>query len=390
MPVLALADLAVIVLALILMCALVLFRTAIVSIIPNFSIPLVGNLKKKVNDGLTAAIHGIWGFTDSIIGDTWKIIMGTVHFFAAFGESLWHFTEESAKTLTHVFTVYVPREVGNVRTWAKTEITSLDHRLTADITHLEHYVDTHLADLTKTVAHDLAAAEKYTVTEFDKATKVANGLLKSAETYAITEATNAETAAKTAATAALNSATSALHTAIVTVAGAVTALDGTLTADVTALTHEVATITSTTIPAVITNIDGIIDDEVKAGEAAVAGAVAGAIAAAGVGDIDIARWLGEIDLSKIVDIAGLTSLVLAVTGTLAQIATDCVIPNCQNLSPLGSLVKDLGGLLEGGAIVAFMVQLQQDPAGLTAEIESLLNPVMDTTVDAVRSLVGAL
>ena len=79
MPILALADIAIVVLALILLLALVLFRKAFVSVIPDFHIPLVGNLRDKVNSAFTAAIHGIWGFCDAAIGDLGKVIMLTVH-----------------------------------------------------------------------------------------------------------------------------------------------------------------------------------------------------------------------------------------------------------------------------------------------------------------------
>lgn len=388
MPVLALAELAVIALALIVLCALVLFRKVFVAVIPDWSIPFLGNLRNKVNSIFTAAIHGVWGFADAAIGDLWHVIILTGEFFANFGETLWHYAEEAYKTVAWTVTTYIPREIGNLRAWTKTEVTKLDHKISTAITRAEHYTDTHIVDLAHTVAADLTKAERFAVTEFDKAVKTANGVLTKAEHYAVSEARDAETAAKAAATAALNAATLALHTAITTVSSAVGALEDQVKADVTAIDHAIAGITSTSIPAVITDIDGIIEGAVGAGAAAVGAAVAGAEAAIGTDLADVGAWFGELDLTDVTSIAGLTSLALATVGTLSQLAEDCIVPNCKNVSGLGNLLKDLFGALESGALLAFLVELADDPAQAADDIDSILGTIADDAVGTFRSLLG--
>lgn len=389
MPVLALADIAVIIFALILLLAIALLKRTIVQLVPDIHIPLIGSLRDKVNGGLDSAFNAVKSFADASIGLLWHAITTTAGFLYDYAKQALSYVEQSAQTLSWIVTTFVPRETGKIRTVIATKVTNLKDDIAHELSVAEHYAKTEIASLAKTVKHDLSVAEKYTVKEVKKAETATANVLSAAEHYAVSKAEAAEAAAKAAATAALTLATKTLHAAITDVTNAVTALDGTLTADVTALGHEVATITSTTIPAIVQGIDGAIEDEASKVIGAVGAAVAGVEAALGTDLADVKAWLDKISLADVTDIAGLTSLVLAVTGVLTQIATDCIVPSCKNLGGLGGLLKDLLGGLESGALLAFLVEVAQNPAAAAGDIDTVLGPLATSATTAVRSLLAA-
>lgn len=388
MPVLALGDFAVIAIVLIALLATITLSKIAEAATPSIHIPLVGNLRTLVGAAFTKAIHGIMVALDATIGFSAKAIHLTVSFFTYCAKGIAGFAEDAYKTADWLVGTYVPREVGKLRTSVEAKLVTLRKDVRHDLTVAEHYAAREVKKATTAARNELSKAEHYAITHIDSLAKTVAKDLTTAEHYAVSEATKAETAAKAAATAALNDATSALHSAIVAVQNAVTGLANTVSTDVTNLEQQIAG----TGTAVASTVIGTIDQDINAVAAdewakitAQIGTLEGTI---GTDFTDVRAWLDGIPAEALQDIAGVTAVAIAGVGILTKLANDCIVPQCRNLSGLGNLLNDLEGLLGGGALLAFLAELASNPAGFTTDVEDVLGPIADDTVDVVRGLLS--
>jgi hypothetical protein len=102
-------------------------------------------------------------------------------------------------------------------------------------------------------------------------------------------------------------------------------------------------------------------------------------------------WLN--DLAGLMAGAGTAGLLgalirsMATSQAVTKLATDCIVPNCRNLSGLGSLLSELSGLLEGDIIFALLAAAVTDPAGAARDIEAA---IYQPAADAVHLFSGLL
>lgn len=373
---------------LILLLATVALSKVVVASTPDIKIPGVGSLRDKVQAAFNAAISGLTSALDALLHGASKLFHWTVKLGGWFGRSIGNVFGDIYDALDWFVATYVPREIGKAYHYTETKVATLASKVAHDLSVAERYTVTEIDKLAKTVAHDLSVAEKYTVTKVDAFDAKIASDLKAAESYALSEALKAETAAKAAATAALGLATTALNDAISGVSAALTAAESTLTADYTAIKNEVDAITSTSIPAVVAAIDADIEGAATDVWVGVSGAVTGAIGVAGEGFADVRGWLGSIPLSGITDLASLGVITAAIAGTVAKLAEDCVMPQCQNLGGLSSLIGDLTGLLETGALLLFLEELANDPAAFAQDCDDILGPIANASIDTIRGLLS--
>lgn len=79
----------------------------------------------------------------------------------------------------------------------------------------------------------------------------------------------------------------------------------------------------------------------------------------------------------------------AATKTLTTIATRCAAPYCREKNTLGRALHDVAGLLEGGALLAFLAEAAHDPAGVAQGIDSLFTTTATDVAGLFGQLVGA-
>ena len=80
---------------------------------------------------------------------------------------------------------------------------------------------------------------------------------------------------------------------------------------------------------------------------------------------------------------------LAGTSALTQLATDCIVPNCRNLSQFGRDLQGLIGDVPAAAMLAWMIFLVTDPAGWAQDTYDLGGPVSRTVTTAAADLFRA-
>lgn len=388
MPVLALADVAAIAFALVCMLAVFLLGKLIVAVIPDIHIPLVGNLKTKVNGWFATAMHGLTDALDAVLGGTATAIHQTIHFFAWFGRGIAGIAAESYATMSHIIGTIIPREVGKALHYAESKVAALAKTVAHDLSVAERYTLSHVATLTKALAADVTRVEHYALAHVESLAKTVAADLSKAESYAISEADKAEATAKAAAAAALSVAVTTLNNAIVTVEQTVAAFGNTLATDITDIDAKIGAIATGSIAGVIGAIDGDItgaSEEVWGDITAAAGALGATI---GTDFADVRKWLDSISSTAVGDIAGVTTLAIASVGIITRLAEDCIVPQCRNLSGLGNLLQDLFGALESGALLAFLAELAADPQQAANDVESILGPIANDAVSTARELLS--
>jgi len=89
--------------------------------------------------------------------------------------------------------------------------------------------------------------------------------------------------------------------------------------------------------------------------------------------------------------AGLLGLLirsLAGTAAVTELATDCIVPNCENLGQLGKDLAELTSVASEAALIAWLVFCVTDPAGAARDIQLVaLNPLR-TVMGNFSRLVG--
>lgn len=389
MPYIALADVAVIAFALIAMLAIFLLAKVAVAATPDIHIPLVGNLKDKVNGAFQSALNGIAHVIDASLGLLPKALHWTTHLVSGWAQDIAHVAVSFSETLSWFVVTFVPREIHKASAYLDHKIATLAVSLAHHVAALSQRIEARAAQLVTRIDHEAhvaahALAHDIAVTEH----KIA-GAITTAEKAAKAEATALFRAAEHDATRALATARSDLLKAVATAEAATAALAKTLTTDIGRIDSQIENLATVSIPAVLGALGTDIDSAVSGDWDELTAAVAGATAAAAGGFADVTGWLGAISTTAINDIAGLSVLSVATAGALASLAEDCIIPNCRNLGGLGALLKDVLGLVEDGALLAFIAEVASNPEGAASDIESILGPIASSTSSQLLGLVNA-
>jgi hypothetical protein len=103
-------------------------------------------------------------------------------------------------------------------------------------------------------------------------------------------------------------------------------------------------------------------------------------------------WLN--DLLGIMAGAGTAGLLgalirsMATSQALTRLATDCIVPNCRNLSGLGNDLSQLLGIISEGALLAWLAEMVANPQGWARDTGTVLGPIGNDSISAARTLLG--
>lgn len=122
-------------------------------------------------------------------------------------------------------------------------------------------------------------------------------------------------------------------------------------------------------PIVIAGIDDVID--VAAGDFT-----------------DVVGDLRNISRALPRDLPAAIAATTALAIPLLRLAKDCTMPNCRNLSQIGRDLQALFAVVESGVIIGLLAEAANDPAGLSNAVRSVLGPLVNSAVGAVKSEVG--
>lgn len=364
------------------------FVNAVASLIPNWHIPLLGNIRGAVvnlaNGAFDLALAGFdatiallaplillpWRFGEQLVG---RIVSAVL---------------EGFNTAEWIITSYVPSKVA-----------SLTRSIATALTKAENYAAAKVASFTRSLAADLVKAEAYAkalystaissvATVLTKADALAHSLVDHLASVVTSLVTNAVTLTHSlvdhlasvvrADVAALEAKSDA----------AVAALGRAVATDVTQLTQKIGVATATAAAATLGTISTDIEHVLDPTRAALADAI-GDVTAVAAGDFaDVTSWIRDIPLTRVTDIAGVTAIAVSTAGALSRYLEKCGMPNCRNLSSIGRLLHDLESVVGAGSFLPAILEMVHDPAGAADELAGVFDDLTTDTVSGIRSLLG--
>lgn len=205
--------------------------------------------------------------------------------------------------------------------------------------------------------------------------------------------TAAEAAAEKFADAGIRAAEAAAAAAVARLAAEVTAADTALQRDITAAAAAAqATAISTAegyARVIYTDIDNWGTQALDRVWPDADQAIDGLRQALGGGFPDVQDLLGALGGLGAAGLLGALIRSLAGTAALTQLAEDCIVPNCRNLSQFGRDLQGLLGDVPAAAMLAWFIFLVADPSGWAADTYAAGEAVATAATTAARDLLGA-
>lgn len=369
MPVIVIAPLAAIVIALV---ALLLFYAlhqlfqTLAQGIPSWHIPLLGNIRSFFVDAETAAYNYVVTGLISTLSELWKLITAPVTVLTHLWDQAESTMDSAYNTVHWIIENYVPAKlavlsgdleklINEARAYALSEVQSLYNTL-----HLE-----------ETQLYDAA------VSQIDNLYNVLHA-----------EVDNALSTAESAADHIYNVVEGDITAARAYADSLVTSLDDSLRTLVARGIAEAESTAAALVGAAITDIDNEARTAIAAVWPDVQAGVEGVIKVAGGGFTDVTDLLKGIDLTDVVGLAGAGAIALTGVSALLHLAEDCTIPNCQNLSGFGRDLQGLLGLFGDGALLAFLSAAATDPTGTAQAVTATVGGAYSDVASGFESLVG--
>ena len=341
---------------------------------------LVGWMK-DAQRGVLAGASATWHFATGMINWAWDILTKPLIYLYNHAVAVWGWIHT-------LFTQTIPDAENRVLNYALTKFDAAE-------------VD---------AAHLFSVAERYTVTEVDAAEKLAANLFAEAENYAARIVAAAEsalladiravqqaaaadlTAAERALTSTIGSVATAADKDLASLAAQTNTDVGRLAGDIVSEVTKAESIAAANLAAVQA---GIYTDLEQWGDQAVSHVWPDA-------DQDIAAlkqtlgadfpWLNDL-LGALgglgsVGIAGALIRAIAGAEAVTNLAEQCIIPNCRNLSQFGADLQDLLSAASEAALLAWLVFLVADPQGWANDMATVAAPVAATVTAGIARLLG--
>lgn len=264
---------------------------------------------------------------------------------------------------------------------ARTTIPAVYDRIVAEGNAILLSAETHARSLFTTAERDIAAAEAAAITR-------ATTLYRDAIAAVDTGVHDAESFAA----AAVRVAEAAAAAAVSRLAAEVTAADTALQRDIaqTAAAAEATAITTAEgyARAIYTDIDNWGTQALDRAWPDAEEAINGLRQALQGGFPDVQDLLGGLAGLGAAGLLGALIRALSGTAALTQLAEDCIVPNCRNLSQFGRDLQGLLGDLPAAAMLAWFIFLVADPRGWAQETYDVGGPVAVTITKAAAGLLG--
>jgi len=383
-----LADLAYAAMLLLLAAAL----TALIYLLVNSlgKAPVIGSwISGTLAGWLRDARNALLGAAKS----AWHGLIDAINWFGSLQISIlvhaYQFYQDASGAISRIMFVRLPQFLGN----AYSQALSLFDSARSEITSIYN----------QAVAFARAEAttvEQWAAAQLNQLAAEATSLFTRAENDAITWVRQAESAAASAVTNASAALQAEIASAEALAAREVNQLAASTQAAVNQLASDIASQVASAEALAFSQVQalqqGIITDLEQTGDAALQLAWPDAVP-----DLQALRdalgadfpWLN--DLLGLMAGAGTAGLLgalirsMATSQALTRLATDCIVPNCRNLSGLGSLLQQLAGLLENDLLFTLLAAAVADPAGAAADIQAALEQPATDAASLFTTLLGA-
>lgn len=362
------------------------YGSAFVRVVPDWHIPLLGNLRDAVQGLLSSAIAGFGTVLDAAIGPLVGLIRVPIDAVEGAVATAADAIRSAASLLNEIVTQRIPL----VQLWTANLVTTAEHDLTALINVGLADAHTALSEVEYYLATLIngaeAAAIGYAETLFDNA-RTAIGEV---EYYLAVQINNAESeavnyAAKVGAAAAADLA-AGLDELRSLVASAEAATLHTTAGWVTDAEQYAQSVAAAAVGIAVTDVDTAVAGAVSAVWPDVTGAVGGLETALGAGWADVKAGLAAIPQVSPATAAGALAGIAALAIPLVRLAEDCTVPNCRNLSGVGQQMQGVFGDLGALGILGLIAAAAADPQG-TADVVA---PLIDGTAQAGKAILDGL
>lgn len=386
----ALPDLAGVVAAgllLLLACALILLGYLIANTFGR--LPVVGSwVTSNITQSLTDAANAVLAAADA----TWHFAAGLFNWLSdVFLKPYIYAVQFAIKAwgwLQHLANVTIPDAEARAVSYAANVAAEVEGDARTLFTAAEQYAGTVAAQAETRADALFTDAEQYAAGLVSRADQALSDAILNAEVAAASEISTVagQLAAGTRAVAA--AATSDLDSLAAQASGAISDL----ARDTSLAVAGAEALAAANLAAVRS---GIYTDLDTWGNEAVSTAWPGSA-----GDIDALRGTLGADFPWLQDLlpalagAGAAGLLGALIRSLAgaqavtNLANDCTVPLCRNLSGLGNDLANLAGLIESGLLFAWLAYGVADPAGWAADVNSFLGPLGNSTVSTAQGVFG--
>ena len=351
--------------------------------------PVIGGwVTRDVNGWLTDARNALlkassatWHFATGMINWAWDILTKPLIY-------LYHYATAAWQWLNVLFTQTIPDAENRVLNYALSRFDAAE----ADAAHLftvaERYTGTEIAAAEHLAAELFAEAESYA----GKAVAAAETAL-AADIRAVQQAAAADlTAAERALTSTINSVATAADKDLASLAGQTNTDIGRLANDVVSEVTKAEAIAAANLAAVQA---GIYTDLEQWGDQAVshvwpdaAQDIAALKQTLGADFPWLNDLLGALGGLGSVGIAGALIRAIAGAEVVTNLADQCIIPNCRNLSQFGQDLQDLLSAASEAALLAWLVFLVADPQGWANDMATVAAPVAATVTADIARLLG--
>lgn len=372
---------------LLLACAL----TLLASVIQNSfgRAPVIGSwVSANIVGWLTAAAASVisaasatWHFAAGMFNWAQDILLKPFVYTLEFATSAWQW-------LNLLFTQTIPDAEARALNYAAGLVQSANVYATAEFARVESDLVNAVTGAEQAASGLFATATAYASTLFDRAESDLAADITRVQALALSEVTSV-------AAALGHAVTTAETTAAADLAGLAASANGAISQLARDIIHETDAAEAVAASNLIAVQRGIYTDLETWGDQAVSQAWPDAE-----GDITSLRrtlgadfpWLNDL-LGALggLGAAGLAgALIRSIAGAHAvtRLADDCIIPNCRNLSGLGSDLSNLLADASTAAMLAWFIFLVTDPAGWAAETFDVAGPVATAATHAAATVLG--
>jgi hypothetical protein len=230
--------------------------------------------------------------------------------------------------------------------------------------------------------------ENLAVTLYDRASAAIVNGIATAETDAANALANASTTLKTDIVAAETLAVDDIDALQSSVQAAIDTLSNDIVTGVQTAETLAAHNLASAVGSIYTDLDTAADKAVSEAWPDAAGELAHLGGTLGQDFPWLKDLLGALGGLGVAGLAGSLIRSMATSQALTRLADDCVVPQCRNL---GGLSNDLGNLLSDAstaAMLAWLIFAVTDPAGWSAEMETVAAPIASGLSESAAKLFG--
>jgi hypothetical protein len=341
----------------------------------------IGGWLNDARNATLKAAGATWGFAVHLFDwvgrffvTMFKAIGGT---FAAFGETVWHIATVQIPAVENRAAGYAMKLYDQANAY----VVAVEHTVESDILRVEVAVTAKAVSLFQSA---LAYAQAGLATLRSDVTAG----LAAVEATAANDVLNASTVLSADIAAAERTAAADVAALAATTAAGLAQAGRDITAGV-ATAEAVAAARLDAVRGVIyTDLDTWGTDALKVAWPDASGDIAALRLALGADFPDIAGLLDALAGAGALGLIGTLIRSMATSQAITKLATDCIVPNCRNLSGFGKDLQELLGVVSGASFLAWLVFTIAEPAAAARDTETVIHGLVDGTVTAARDLFG--